>query len=276
MAEGHLDNSSIMKKLYWAIFALLSLYVGICTLLYFFQEKLLFFPEKLNKDYKFDFNQSFEEITIKTKDGVSLNGLLFKSDSAKGVIFYLHGNAGSLRSWGEVARTYTDLHYDIFILDYRGFGKSEGAINNERTLYQDVQTAYDEIKKRYTESNMIVLGYSIGTGPAAKIASTNNPKLLILQAPYFSMIDLLKNTYPILPVFILKYKLETNRFIKDCKIPITIFHGDMDEVIYYGSSVKLKEIMKGSDTLITLHGQGHNGMTDNNDYKLSLRNILSK
>ena len=76
----------------------------ICLVLYFFQEKLIFFPDKLDKNYKFSFNQPFEEVNIKTKGGNVLNGLLFKSDKAKGLIFYLHGNAGSLNSWGEVAK----------------------------------------------------------------------------------------------------------------------------------------------------------------------------
>ena len=88
-------------------------YIIICGLLYFFQEKLIFFPEKLSKEYKFDFNRNFEEINIKTKDNITLNGVLFKSDSSKGLIFYLHGNAGSLRSWGEVSETYTKLHLGI-------------------------------------------------------------------------------------------------------------------------------------------------------------------
>src|ERR1051325_4468866 len=93
-------------------------YVFICTVLFLFQEKLIFFPDKLDKSYQFSFSQPFAEINIKTSDGNLLNGLLFKSDSTKGLIFYLHGNAGALNSWGEVAKRYTDLHYDAFILDY--------------------------------------------------------------------------------------------------------------------------------------------------------------
>src|SRR5580693_10616872 len=99
------------------------IYIAICGIFFFFQEKLIFFPQKLEKNYKFRFSQKFEEINIRTKDNKFLNGILFKADSSKGLIFYLHGNAGSLSSWGEVAKTYTDLNYDVFMLDYRGFGK---------------------------------------------------------------------------------------------------------------------------------------------------------
>jgi alpha-beta hydrolase superfamily lysophospholipase len=253
---------------------LIVFYVLISIFLFFFQERLIFIPEKLPKDYKFDFTGNFEEINIKTTDNKSLNGVLFKADSSKGLIFYLHGNAGSINSWGEVEKTYTDLHYDVFLFDYRGYGKSEGSITGQEQIFQDVQLAYDEMKKRYAEDKIIVLGYSIRTGLAAKVASTNNPKMLILQAPYFNLTDMMRHTYPIIPTFLLKYKFQTNKFIKDCKMPVVIFHGDKDDVIYYESSVKLKKMFKEADRLITIHGQGHNGITYNPECKAEIEKIL--
>ncbi len=264
-----------MKKLLLKILLiLLTLCILLFELLYIFQEKLLFFPEKLDKDFKFSFYQRFEEINVKTQDNLFLNGLLFMSDSTRGLIFSLHGNAGSLNSWGEVAKTYTDLNYDVFMLDYRGFGKSEGKIESQEQLFQDTQIAYDKLKTKYNENKIIVLGYSIGTGLATKIAASNKPKLLILQAPYYSLSDMMQHYYPVIPYFILKYKLETYKYIQQCNMPIVIFHGDNDEVIYYNSSVKLKELMKQSDKLVTLPGQGHNGMSNNPDYLNELNQIL--
>ena len=266
-----------MKRILLKILKVVAgLYIVICVLLFFFQEKLIFFPEKLRKDYKFSFDGKFEEISIKAKDDKFLNGILFKADSSKGLIFYLHGNAGSLSSWGSVAKTYTYLNYDVFMLDYRGYGKSEGSIDGQEQFFQDIQTAYDELKNIYAEDKIIVLGYSVGTGLAAKVASANNPRLLILQAPYYSMTDMMRHTYPILPTFILKYKFETDDYIKNCNMPIVIFHGNDDEVIYYGSSLKLKEEFKKQDTLVTLVGQGHNGITENPDYKMELQKVLTR
>ena len=253
---------------------IIAIYVLVCILLYLFQEKLIFFPQKLPRGYLFQFDQTFEERNIKMNDGTSLNGLLFKADSSKGIIFYLHGNAGSLASWGDVAKTYTDLYYDVLILDYRGYGKSEGVINGQKQFYDDIQTVYDGLKKEYSEDTIIVLGYSIGSGLASKVASDNNPRLLILQAPYYSLTDLMRNTYRIIPTFLLKYKFETYKHLKGCKMPVVLFHGEFDEVIYYGSSLKLKEEFKSKDELITLKGQGHNGMTDSEDYRNELKKIL--
>lgn len=266
-----------MKKILFNVLKIIAgFYVISCVLLYLFQEKIIFIPQHLDKKYVFAFNQPYEEINIRAKDGALLNALLFKADSGKGVIFYLHGNAGSLASWGEVAKTYTELHYDVFMIDYRGYGKSEAVINNEAQMFSDMQIAYDTVKARYGEDKIIILGYSIGTGLAAKTASANQPKLLILQAPYYSLTNMMRHTYPIIPTFILKYKFSTNEYIQKCSMPIVIFHGDADEVIYYNSSVKLRQIMKPGDTLITLSGQGHNGITGNPYYRQSLKQVLDK
>ena len=256
------------------IAVLLSLYILICALLFIVQEKLIFFPEKLSKSHRFDFSHPFEELSIETTDGSVLHGLLFKAANPKGLIFYLHGNAGSADSWGGVAPTYTRLGYDVFLLDYRGYGKSDGQIESEKQLFEDMGRAYGEMTKRYNENEIIVLGYSIGTGPATKLASENKPRMLILQAPYFSLTDMVKRTIPFVPSFIVKYKLETYRYISSCRMPIVLIHGDEDEVIYYESSVKLKPLLKAGDTLITLGGQGHNGMTSNPNYVKAIENIL--
>ncbi len=252
------------------------LYFFTCVGLYFFQEKLIFFPEKLNNNYEFKFDQNFVELYFNTKDGNFLNGLLFKSVKAKGLVFYLHGNAGALDSWGSIAKVYTDLNYDIFILDYRGYGKSEGEIINQQQLFEDNQLVYNTLKKEYSEENIIILGYSIGTGLASKLASNNNAQHLILQAPYYNLIDIVKQNFSYIPSFILKYKFMTNEYLKKCKMPITIFHGDSDTVISYESSLKLKEEFKDRIHLITLKNQGHNGITYNKVYNKELITILTK
>jgi uncharacterized protein len=261
------------KRLLITVIVLAGLFTVACIFLYAVQEKLIFHPTKLEKSYAFEFDGTFEEKYIPVTDGTVLHGVLFQADSTKGLIFYLHGNGGAVHSWGSVAKTYTDLNYDVFIIDYRGYGKSEGSIRSETQLAEDLQTVYDELKKRYAENTIVVLGYSIGTGPAAKLASVNHPKLLILQAPYYSLTNMMRSLFPVVPTFLLNYKFQTNEHLKACTMPVIIFHGDQDEVIPYSSAVKLKEEV-GTVNLITLPGQTHNGMTDNPDYRAALNTIL--
>ena len=242
----------MFKKLIYYTFILFVI-IGLFTygIIYFYQEKLIFHPDKLETNFKYNFEGNYEEQFFKMEDGTQLNGLLFKADSSKGLIFYLHGNAGSLETWGEIASNYTNLNYDIFILDYRGFGKSEDVISSESQFFSDIEKVY-----------------------ATYLASKNKPKILILQAPYYSLTDLVKHTVPLIPSFLLKYKFETNKYLKGLKTPIVIFHGDKDEVIYYESSIKLQKEFKYSDRLITLENQYHNGITTNPIYLKELEQIL--
>lgn len=255
---------------------IIGLYILVCVAFYFFQEKIIFLPETLEKSHQFDFEQAFEELNFKTADGKLINGLLFKADSTKGLIFYLHGNAGSLKQWGNAASTYTDLDYDIFILDYRGYGKSEGKITSQEQVFQDNQMVYDELTKRYDEKNIILLGYSIGSGMASFLASENDSKQLILQAPYYSLTDLAGQMFPFIPSFTLRYKFATNEYLKNCNMPVTIIHGNEDAVIPYESSLRLKAEFESKIELITLDGLGHNGLTTNEDYKKALKTVLEK
>ncbi len=250
------------------------IYVLILVLLYFFQEKLIFHPSKIPTDYQFNFLPKPEELTFKMQDNTLLNGILMKANNSKGLIFYLHGNAGNVASWGEIAHTYTNENYDVFMLDYRGYGKSEGNIFSEKQLHEDVELVYNHLKERYSEDKIIILGYSIGSGMAAKLAAQSNAKLLILQAPYYSLKDLASHFIPIVPSFILKYKLETNKVLPQCKMPVVIFHGTKDEVIYYESSLKLQKLFKEKDTLILLNGQSHNNMSENPQYLKEIEKIL--
>jgi pimeloyl-ACP methyl ester carboxylesterase len=263
-----------MKVLLIIVVVLVALYVLLCGLLYWKQESLLFFPTRLPADYQFRFREPFAERWITTSDGQRLHGLLFSAPNPKGLIFYLHGNGGALDSWGEAAATYTALGYDVFMLDYRGYGKSGGRISSEQQLFTDVETAYQAVLAHYDERQTVILGYSLGTGLATWLAARHQPRLLLLQAPYYSMRDLSARLYPFVPGFLLRYPLRTDKFIGQVKAPVVLFHGQQDEVIYYDSSVKLKHLLGASGQLITLPGAGHNGMTDNPLYRRKLTEIL--
>jgi uncharacterized protein len=250
-------------------------YIGVCTLLFFMQERLIFHPQKLPADYLFQFEYPFEEFTATTPDNQSLHGILFKSDSSRGLIFYLHGNAGSLASWGEAAYPYVKLGYDVFMPDYRGYGKSTGRISDEQTFYSDMQLCYDQMMRRYPENKIVIIGYSIGTATAAFLASVNRPRMLMLQAPYYSLTGLALDHYPFIPPFLIKYPFETNRYIASTSAPVYIFHGDQDEIIPVEESYRLEKHLKPTDQLFILKGQSHNGMNRNPEYLKLADRVLS-
>ena len=239
----------------------------------FLQEKLLFFPEKLPSDFKFQFAHSFEEKYIACPSGDTLSALLFNAHSAKGTVIYFHGNAGSLRTWGSVAERFLKENYSIIIIDYPRYGKSRGKLSEEN-LFSDAQAVLNEVKKQTDESHIVVYGRSLGTGIAAHLASENHPQKLILESPYYSLKDVAHHVYPFLPTFILRYPIRTDLFLPNVKCPVYVFHGTDDEVIYYESSLKLQKLFKTSDTLFTIPGAHHNDLNNFDGYKSNLRYIL--
>lgn len=265
-----------LKKILKPLIGVLGFYLLACGFLYFKQEIIFFHPTKLADTYQYDFPGEPEELFIPVSDGNKINALLFTNDSAKGLIFYLHGNKGTLEKWGNVAKKFTQYGYDIFIMDYRGFGKSTGCIESEAQFFGDAQIAYDTMKKRYAEKDITILGYSIGTGVATYIASTNNPKRLILQAPFYNMVEMALGRLPFIPEFLLRYPFMTSEHIKNVKAPIVLLHGDKDVLIPYEHSVRLAELMKPTANLIKLPGLEHSGWTDTPEYQAALNQVFKE
>ncbi|MFB9076973.1 alpha/beta hydrolase [Flavobacterium procerum] len=270
----------ILKTFKFLVIVLLCFFVIIYLLIisyvYFNQVGLVFHNSKLPRNYKFDYQQPFEEMNIPSFDGTILNGLLFKAEKSKGLVFYLHGNAGTLETWGSIAKNYTDLGYDIFILDYRSFGKSEGEIEDEEQLSKDIEIVYKKVMEKYPENKIIIAGYSIGSGFAAKLASENDPKTLILQAPYYNFLELSSSRVPFFPDFMKKFSLETNLNLPKVKSPIYIFHGTKDQLIPIENSVRLKELLKSNENayFYPLKNQEHIGVNENEDFQEQLKRIL--
>lgn len=249
------------------------LLIFIASGVYFFQEKLIFFPEALAPNYQYDFEQELEEITYQVAKNITLNALLFKAENPKGIVFYSHGNAGSLSKWGFVADAFLRNKYDVLIYDYRGYGKSNGTIS-ELNFYQDAKYIYDQLVQDYGEDQIVVYGRSIGTGIATNVASEFNPKHLILESPYYSLPDLAKNIYPFVPSFLLRYTFRNDQMIQLVKCPITIFHGTLDEVIYFGSTLKLEKLLKDEDVIVPIVGGHHNDLDDFEMYHIELAKVL--
>ncbi|MEM9857305.1 MAG: alpha/beta fold hydrolase, partial [Bacteroidota bacterium] len=231
-----------MKRAGNLLLIILAPYIIIVLGLYLVQQRLIFLPGKLPADYDYAFQRPFEELFIETDDGAVLNALHFKADSARGVVVYYHGNAGNLSGWGHVANDFPG--YDVLMLDYRTYGKSTGEIS-ESALYFDAELFYEEAKKRFPESNIIVYGRSLGATFAAYAAARHTPAKLVLETPFYNLTDIVKSQYWFLPVnLLLKFKFPTSDFIGDVRCPVTIIHGTEDSVVPYESGQKLFEAVQ--------------------------------
>lgn len=235
-------------------------YLSAAAYYYLAQESLLFFPTRLPAEHRFEFAAPFEEHRIAMADGVRLHTLLFPASPSRGVVLYLHGNGGALDAWGAHAREFLALGFDFFVVDYRGYGKSEGEIDSEQQLLADAARLYDWLAERYAEERIVVAGNSIGTGIAAQLACSRSPRRLLLLAPYDNLLTLARHHVTFLrlaPAALLRYRLPTDETLADCATPVTIVHGDRDEIIPIAAAERLATRLKPGDELIRLAGGGH-------------------
>jgi hypothetical protein len=264
---------------YWLylLIVVLAAYIIISIVLYYVQDYFLFKPEKLSKDFQFYYdNQETKEYNLETRDGATINGLLFKpKNESKGVVLYLKGNSKSIKGWGKFAVDFTRHGYSVLMVDYRGFGKSTGR-RSQKAIKRDLQEIYNLIKEKATEERIIVYGRSLGSGFAAKLASMNNPRMLILDAPYYSLTKVTGRYMPFMPLSILmKYPLPTYKWLKYVQCPIHIIHGTDDKLIPFKTSVKLSQIKPKITRLYTVIGGGHKNLNNFESYHKMLGEIIN-
>jgi pimeloyl-ACP methyl ester carboxylesterase len=243
-------------------------------LAYFLQEKFIFKPEKLKQDFEFKYEAPFKEYFFDIEPGVRINGLHFFRDNPKGLILYFHGNTKSIKGWARYAKDFYRYDYDVVLLDYRGFGKSTGK-RGEKQMLNDMQFIYEKLKNQYGESQMIVYGRSMGSGFATKLACDNNPRYLILDAPYFNFLKVIERFLPMLPVrIVLRFHLRTDLWIRNVTCHTYIIHGTKDMLIPIRHSEALQKINPHKITLIRIHGGRHNNLPSFDEYHNFIRDIL--
>ncbi len=253
---------------------ILSGYAILLILVYLIQEKLIFKPEKLHPDFKYKYDAPFRELFFDVSPGVRINGLHFTVDRPLGLVLYFHGNTRSIKGWARYARDFYRYNYDVVLVDYRGFGKSTGK-RSEKDMLNDMQFVYDKLVADYGENHMIVYGRSLGSGFAAKIASDNNPRYLILDAPYFSFQKVVERLVPILPMrWLLRFRLRTDKWIKQVNCHTYIIHGTKDWLIPISNSEKLQSLNPKKITLVRITGGGHNNLNTFPAYHNMVRDIL--
>lgn len=262
---------------WWVIIviAILAIYVGINLVVYFFQDRLFFRPEKLPHDYAFEFDHPFQEVFLPSHEA-NINCLHFQNPNAKGAILYLHGNADNLERWGYVAYPYFEMGFDVLVIDYRQFGKSTGTLS-EKNLHHDIQVCYNYLNERFPEDQIIIYGRSIGTGLAVKAASLNNPGFVVLEAPFYRFMDVIRYHSRLFYFdFLLRYRFRSYRYIRQIDCPILMFHGNEDEIIPLKSAQKLDNHANDNSTLIILEGGNHGNLSEFETYWNQLRTRLNQ
>mgnify|MGYP003392751379 CR=1 FL=1 len=201
---------------------------------------------------------AFEDVYFKTKDHVTLNGWFLKNPHARSTIIFAHGNAGNMSDRLFKIKFFYDLGLNVFIFDYRGYGKSEGR-PSEAGIYLDAQGAYDHLQSqgRVNMKNIILYGASIGGVVVIDLAIHRNAALLVVESSITNSKDMVKIFYPFVPSFFLSLKFDSINKVKGLKVPKLFIHSPDDEVVPYWVGQKLFEAAAQPKEFLKTYG-GHN------------------
>ena len=232
------------------------------VILMIFEEQFIFFPA-VYPDGIYEAEQRAlhpEDHWFKTEDNVQLHGWFLRSPDTLGTIILFHGNAGNLSHRGEILRRLRASGFDVFIFDYRGYGRSEGS-PTEAGVYTDGHAAVRYVRSlsHVDSRRLFFFGSSLGGAVAIHVAADQPPIGLILESTFSSARDVAASAYPFLPVqFFLRTRFDAELKIRSLHIPLLFFHGTDDSIIPYRLGRKLFDAANPPKQFVDVPGAGHN------------------
>lgn len=230
---------------------------------------MLFFPEKEILESPSDYGLSAQDVSPVTADGVRLHGWYFEASQAQAVLLFLHGNAGNISGRLHKVKGWLDRRVSVLLLDYRGYGRSQGQIHKGEDILLDAKSGYDWLirERCWAEKKIIVFGESLGSHPAIWLASAFETAGLVLEAPFTSFTNLAAIHYPALPQFLVDGLLKEFRFdnlnlISKVKAPVFVLHGTVDATCPFSMGQKLFEKAVEPKCFFEVMGAGHNNVLE--------------
>ena len=200
-------------------------------LLYFMANRSVYFPSKYPEGLWDEQAQlGAADVWLDTRDGVRIHSWLVKQPDARFVTLFLHGNAGNITDRSSHIREITAAGSSILIVDYRGYGKSNGR-PTERGIYADAETAYDHlVKSGYLPNQIILHGESLGTAVTVDLAARRECAGVVLEAPFTSGQDVARTVLPYIGP-LLVWSFSSREKIARIHAPMLFIHGNRDEII---------------------------------------------
>jgi fermentation-respiration switch protein FrsA (DUF1100 family) len=249
-----------MKPIIIIIAAGAGIYLLIVLLAWIFQERLLYLPLKKVATTPADIGLDYESVRFGTADGLTLTGWFVPAatDNQPTLLFF-HGNAGNIGHRLESITVFHRLGLNVFIVDYRGYGQSEGR-PTEAGTYRDAEAAWAWLvnQRQIAPERIIIFGRSLGGGVAAYLAQKNRPAALILESTFTSAVDVAAQSYPFLPVgWLMRIQYSTQQRLSTIDCPVLIIHSPNDRVIPYPHGQQLYAAANEPKQFLQING-GHN------------------
>jgi uncharacterized protein len=241
-------------------------YLGLCLAVYFLQAKLVYFPGAPPRMTPAEAGLAYEEVEL-ASDGLRLHGWFLPAPemgrgmgrgTARGAILVCHGNAGSIESRLETARAFLGLGWAVLLFDYRGYGKSEGAPDEEGT-YRDAEAAHEHLaRKGFAPERIVVYGESLGAAVAVELARRRRVAAVITESAFTSLADVGAEVYPFLPIrWLARIRYDNHGKVGTLGVPLLLIHSPADELVPVAHSRRLFEAAREPRRLLLTAG-GHN------------------
>lgn len=242
----------------------LVIYLVLGVAIFSFQDYILFHPEPFSSEKSYGFSIPSKEVNIEVDKSSSMNVVQFttKDSIPKGVVLYFHGNKKNISWYAAYVPNFTKNGYEVWMIDYPGFGKSTGTLSEEK-LYEDAEQLFLMARSKFSPDHIVLYGKSLGTGIASWLGARKTCQQVILETPYYSMTSLVQHYLPVYPVSnFLKYRLPVYKYLSLTNAPVAILQGDKDKVIPYNNAHRLTEVMHSKDRFITIQNGEHNNLND--------------
>ena len=246
----------MLKVLFTVIQYAFIFYLLLILLLYFFQGKMIFIPYQDIVATPSDLGLEFDDVYFKTQDGTNLNGWFIPTEKAKYTVLFCHGNGGNISHRLDTISLYNKIPLNVFIFDYRSYGKSSGSIS-EKGLYEDIAAAWKYLteEKKIPAEKIIIVGRSLGGSIASHAAAEFSPGGLILESTFTSMTEIAQHRLPFVPVsWLLDYKLPTIKNLAKVKCPVLIIASPDDTIVPFKYGKKLFAEAPEPKTFLQLTG----------------------
>jgi len=230
-------------------------------MLYLRQPSMIFLPSRTLDATPADWGLAYEEVSLTSADGIRLHGWYLPHDGSRRTLLFFHGNAGNISHRGESLRIFHRLGLNVLIIDYRGYGRSEGR-PSEAGLDQDGEAAWHYlIKRRGLDAQDIVLfGRSLGGVVAARLAAKVQPAGLILESSFSSARELAQRVFPLLSRLTpLRYDFNAAAALAEVHCPVLVVHSRGDEMIPYALGEKLYQAANEPKRFLLLQGDHNAG-----------------
>ncbi len=275
----NIDSGQIWSVLRSLVIILVAVYGSVLVLMFIFQSKLLYFPERDISAAPSDVGLSYEDIYFTTDDGISINGWYIPGDAGESTILFCHGNAGNISHRLESIGFFHKLNFNVLIFDYRGYGRSEGA-PSEKGTYKDASAAWDYLtkQKNIAPGEIIMFGRSLGGAIAVHLASEKPVGGLIVESSFTSVGDLGSEIYPFLPVRLLsRFKYEVLKKIDKIDCPLLVIHSRDDEMIPFHHGKRLFEAAAEPKEFLEIAGDHNQGFwTTSENYEMAIDSFISR